>query len=211
LGLASLRLPIPARPPDEDAEALRKWLANWWEPTQRLYMATCDLPPRIAWEHIDLTIQYMDTPGSPSWWQRGPESGLDFRKTRAPITLRNVADHFVIQWDDYLKQRAWSAGAVIPYDGPPLEEVEEEPGQLLTVNVSQVDDDQEPGGLQSSGLDQDVQSGIEQQETSEFPPNEVGETMRQALEPTTDEIPAVQTRLPGMSEKMAEHLTERIR
>jgi hypothetical protein len=122
LGLASMILDVPLPPDPLDAEAQHIWYSEWQQPVQRLMAATCTLSPQLAWERIDLTIRYMATPGSPSWWQRGPESGMDWRRTKAPVTLRNVADRYIFEYDELMRNRSiWWPKTTTPYAGPPLE------------------------------------------------------------------------------------------
>jgi hypothetical protein len=137
LCLTSAVLDVPLPPDVFDEEAQSHWYYEWQQPVRRLMAATCTLSPQLAWERIDLTIRYMATPGSPSWWQRGPESGKDWRRTKAPITLRNVADRFIFEYAELMAGTWWPSQAT-PYAGPPIEFAsfaDREPGDPTTDEV----------------------------------------------------------------------------
>jgi hypothetical protein len=229
IGLTSCILDVPAKPEESDEEALHQWVIDWWEPAQRLYAATISLSEVRAWERIDLTTRYMATPGSPSWWQRGPEPGKDWRKTKAPVTLRNVADRYVFEYDDFQRNKnIWYPSATTPYDGPPLfmdgDESYEGTVQLVgSVAVTEVPMQvlESVDGPHSAALDQvqpmgnEAQGRDEEQRTAPTTGELAGQYDR---EPTTDKVVVVPAppvaepaRLPGMSQGIAEHLSKRIR
>jgi len=115
LALVSAVLRVPDRTEMEalgDEVAIAGYYANWYKPATRILAKTAFLSPALAWQRIDLVTRYMTTPGSPSWWQH--------RKTRAPITLKHIADNFNLQWSD-LDQRQWHPEVITPYDGPGYE------------------------------------------------------------------------------------------
>jgi hypothetical protein len=197
IGLSSSILDVPAKPGEDDEEALQRWLADWYEPAVRLIAATSDLSGVLAWERIDLTMRYMATPGSPSWWQRGKESGLDWRKTKAPVTLRNVADHYFIQYADLRKQQTWWPEQTTPYDGPPPE--------------------YEAGYGGDTQPTPPIEAEVE--ELAPLMQSQATQSSEEPREPTTGEVVAMvapvavieeTTRSPGMNRATAEHLGRRI-
>jgi hypothetical protein len=121
MSLAAHSLAIPARPSEDDEEALRQWLIDWYEPACWLIMETKDLNPRQAWEKVQRHIKGMIS--GPTWYAR--------RTTPSPITLRNVvgpADPTKplsgYNWrvvEAELDRAAWYPNEVVAYDGPPLE------------------------------------------------------------------------------------------
>jgi hypothetical protein len=207
MALSAAVLSIPARPTDGDEEALQRWLTDWYEPAVRLIAATSDLSPQLAWEHIDLTTRYMATPGSPSWWQRPASEGG--RKTKAPVTLRNVADRLLIEYADFDRHRnQWWPSETTPYDGPALEYEAGYGGEELPALVIEAEATTLPDGHIEAITEVEEEQG--QAPDRDEKPRE---------EPTTDEVGAVPapvvveeaTRLPGMNRVTAEHLGRRIR
>ncbi len=131
IGLASHLLRIPDRATVDDPDA---WDRDWGEPAQRLIAHTSEYEPARAWERIDLTMRYMATPGSPSWWQRPAKEGG--RKTKAPVTLKNVADRFEIEYYDLGQHRnQWWPKETTPYDGPAWEG--DDQAQAITAQAAQ--------------------------------------------------------------------------
>ncbi|GHO99503.1 hypothetical protein KSF_095510 [Reticulibacter mediterranei] len=124
IGLTSFVLDVPAKPDEDDEEALRAWLLDWYEPACWLIIATKDEDPRRAWVVIHRHIRGMIS--GPTWYAR--------RTTPGPITLRNVVgpadptrplsgyNWRVVEAE--LDRAAWYPNEVIAYDGPPLVEYE---------------------------------------------------------------------------------------
>jgi hypothetical protein len=111
--------PEAAPLPDRASLTDDRWHTEVQEPLERLFAEVADQGPARGWQETDLTARYMCTQGSPSWWQRDKRNGG--RKTKAPVTIKQIANQRVIGYADYLRHD-WHPSQITPYDGPPLEE-----------------------------------------------------------------------------------------
>jgi hypothetical protein len=160
VALLSRVLAIPAS--SEVSE--ETWRAECLDQGARLIEKTAELPPTRAWEAIDIVSRRMETPGSPSWWQRPISEGG--RVTKSPVTPKNVADNFEREWADFKRTaHLWQPQASTPYDGPPLTDYE-----------------RGYGGIEAQASSEDAAP------TAAFG----GQAEQGQALPTTDEVPAVQ-------------------
>lgn len=207
LALSSHFLPVPSREAIEasgDAEALEAYCREWQHPAELLYAATCSLSPQLAWERVDLTTRYMGTYGSQSWWQRPAGDPRGWRKTKAPITLKNVAGRFLDEFDEF-KHGSWYPPERTVYDGPPLDYEVGYGGTILGEAAADRIDTitEEPMTDEVPAVFPGPDSAIT--EITEEPATESSEEQRE------DEEQAVPNPPQGMSIGAAEHLTRRIK